>query len=691
MLMRTERIKVEPMSFGTIMASMAQGAYRIPRFQRMFVWERSRIQSLLDSMYKEYPIGTIFLWKAPHTYNHMLRSVEYLRQPEIEENQSYTFILDGQQRLTSLYVTVNGLRIRGEDYRKIVADLANNESDKNFQYREPDNRRWIAVQDLIKEDIFQIYDSIPAENKQRFQEMRQRLISYPFSVVSVSNMQLDDAIEIFERINQQSKRLTRYDLIAASVLTDSFDLRERCQEDIIKPLKSLFGIIPETSVPQALALNIRGRTEHSTQMGLESNEVQDVWARTVECLKLAVNFLHTNVGVKRADFIPYAAMIPVLAYYFYYGATNSVKSTLHQDQLEKWFWRTAFAERYSGASQTRMTEDAERIRRLINTNEPFDFDTMPVPLDEKALIQASMLNTTSAIRNGILCMLAVNRPLHFSNKSEFPIQGDHFSKFTLAERHHIFPVGFLQNQEIPKRMIHSIPNFCFIPADLNQQISDKAPSDYFFELRDKHSDTGDFEKIMNTHHIPVDDASAIWKDDFRAFLNQRANTIMKEIRHLCGLSVRLKEEEPRNPLIDILEVAIRDKIHDTLNAAYGFGYWRKAVASDVQKRVDERIETTLNNVPGTNRSDFNDPRVRLDQCDVADYSKIILTSTNWNHFSASFRSKIDCERMLNDFRLFRNAVKHSHSVDTLLDLRGQAAILWLSRALEVDLTDYGIG
>ena len=216
------------------MTAMAQGTYRVPRFQRMFVWERSRIQHLLDSMYREYPIGTIFLWKAPPKYNHMLRSVDYLNQPLVDNSQSYTFILDGQQRLTSLYVTVNGLTIGGEQYRKIVADLANDEPDKHFQYREPDNRRWIAIRDLLKENMFEVYDPLPAEYRQRFQEVRQRLITYPFSVVSVSGMDLDDAIEIFERINQQSKRLTQYDLIAASVLTDTFDLRERSQKDIIK-------------------------------------------------------------------------------------------------------------------------------------------------------------------------------------------------------------------------------------------------------------------------------------------------------------------------------------------------------------------------------------------------------------------------------------------------------------------------
>lgn len=689
MLMRTERIRVEPLSFGSIMTSMLHGTYRIPRFQRTFVWERSRIQSLLDSMYREYPIGTIFLWKAPAKFNHMLRSVDYLNQPPIEENQSYTFILDGQQRLTSLYVVVNGLHIRNENYSKIVADLANDEPDRHFQYRNPDNKRWVSVRDLLKENVFDIYDTLPPEYRQRFQDVRQRLATYPFSVVSVNNMDLDDAIEIFERINQQSKRLTRYDLIAASVLTDSFDLRERSQKDIIEPLKAAFGAIPETNVPQALALNIKGGTEHTTQMGLETEEVQSNWSRTVECFKLAVDFVQGNLGVKRADFIPYSAMLPVLAYYFFYGNTNSVTSNFHRDQLEKWFWRTAFAERYSGASQTRMTEDAQEIRRLIEEDQPFDFERMPVTLDERALIQASMRSTTSAIRNGVLCMLNRLRPLHFVNKSEIVIHGEHFSRFTLAERHHIFPIGFLQSDGTPHIQVHSIPNFCFIPAALNNDISDKAPSAYFAELQSIHGDNGDFEKIMSTHLIPIDDESGIWTDDFTLFLKQRAQLMMAEIRKLCGLTVRLNESV-RNPVVDAVEIALRDTIHSVLSAAHGLDYWRQAVPSDVQERVKQRIETILANVPGSERNRYNDPRARLEQCDVADYPKIILVSPNWPHFSQLFRSKQDTERMLNDYRLYRNATKHNHPVDSLLDLRGHAAIVWLSRALQVDLSRFGI-
>ena len=100
--MKIEKIKVDRMSLASLMNDMFQGRIRVPRFQRVFVWERKRIQELLDSMYKEYPIGTIFLWNSPPKYNHLIRTVDYLGVPQPKDGANYSLIVDGQQRLTSL-------------------------------------------------------------------------------------------------------------------------------------------------------------------------------------------------------------------------------------------------------------------------------------------------------------------------------------------------------------------------------------------------------------------------------------------------------------------------------------------------------------------------------------------------------------------------------------------------------------
>lgn len=685
--MQTEKIRVASMSLARIMQDIEQGRLRVPRFQREFVWERTRIQALLDSMYKEYPIGTLFFWEAPSSYNHLLRDIDELQQPPRRNNENYTFILDGQQRLTSLYAVVKGLTIEGEDYRKIVIDLGNTDSEKlSFQYRNPDSQRWVSIQDLLSAEIFTIYNQLPNDDyKRRFERYRNLLTKYPFSVVVVSDMELSDAIEIFERINQQGRRLSRYDLIAASVLTDNFDLRERTEKDLNEKLKSNFGKVSETNIPQSLALNIKNNTEYPTQMNLTSHEIQEVWDRTVDCILLTVDLLRHNMGVSRVNLLPYDSILPVLQFYFYYGNVQAVKSTAHMRELEQWFWRVTFSERYGGASQTRMSEDAKWIRDLITENKTTD---LMITTDETTLIQASMRSTTSAIRNGVLCLLTLKRPLHFTNATEINLKEEYYSRYTRAEQHHIFPIGFLKRQGYSNSAVHLVPNFCFIPSELNKRIQDAPPSEYFSEIRDQYHDEHDFLRVMSSHLIPADEESGIWKDDYELFLTQRANLIMNEIRILCGITSRVPEEQ-RNPVIDTIEYHVRETIHNVLSQAYGLNYWASQyIPGDVDKRARERIDEYVRKTPGVSKQQLANARDRLDFVDVADYPKII--QKNWAHFSQQFRSPSEVERYLLDFKDYRNAIKHNRKVDALLDHRGNAAILWLSRTLSIDLSQHGI-
>lgn len=686
--MKQDKIKVDQWSLADIVMELTKGKIRIPRFQRDFVWDRKSIQTLLDSMYKEYPIGTLFLWEAPSQYNHLLRNVEDLQQPTWNNDQSYTLILDGQQRMTSLYATVKGLSVNGEDYSKIVVDLASFGSDKlPFQYRIPDNKRWVSVSDLLSESIFGIYNGLPNDDhKKAFEEYRNALKNYPFSVVIVKSMEIEDAIEIFERINRQGRRLTRYDLITANVMSDDFDLRERARVDVIQPLDDGYGSIPETNIPQSLAINIHGSTEYSKQISLTNEEVKTNWDRTVECLKLAIEFMRSNLGVARMDFLPYDAMVPVLAYYFFYGKVNDVKSTDHVEKLKRWFWRVAFSERYTSASQTRMTEDATWIRNLIDNDAEFPHG---INTDIDALIRGSMRATGSAVRNGILCLLNLQKPRHFTNGSDIQINTEYFAKFTIKERHRIVSYAPLKQQVMENR-VNSLANFAFIPEEFSQE--QLLASELMRAIRDKLNDDYEFDRIMRTHLIPVADDSGIWQDDYELFLRQRAALLLEEVRHLCGIAPKI-EQDNTNPLIDLIETAMRDNIHVILSNEFGHDYWKqgiRSVSGDIDKAVMGRIDAEIQKTPGLSRSDFDNLRKRLDYLDVSDYVRLITNKSHWRYFSSTFKHQNECKRYLNDFREYRNAVKHNRKLDSVLEHSGTAAILWLAKALDVDLSQYGL-
>ena len=328
-----------------------------------------------------------------------------------------------------------------------------------------------------------------------------------------------------------------------------------------------------------------------------------------------------------------------------------------------------------------MNEDTAWIKQLVNDDKPFEQLTIA---NENDLIDSSMGRTTSAIRNGVLCLFNVKNPLHFINRMELDLGSDPLLKFTRAEKHHIFPAAFLKSKGFDSRRVDSIPNFCFVPSDLNKKIGDKPPSEYMRDIRNRFASTEEFEKVMRTHLIPVGRDSAIWTDDYDRFLVQRAKLLTEEIRQLCGITPRIEQEE-LDPVVNTIEIALRDKIHHTL-LANDYSYWKHSIPGDVKRRIDDSIENYVNKTLGSRKSQYEDPRKKLDFCDVSDYSKIIVRKDNWPLFSGVFKNKNECERVLDDFREFRAALKHNRSVDSMLNHRAQAAIIWLTEALELDLS-----
>lgn len=682
MLMKEEKLKVSDESLGALINDIHKGVIRIPRFQREYVWKMKDTLKLFDSMYEEYPIGTIFLWDMPSQYNHMLREIADLSQPPIVKDQRYKVILDGQQRLTSLYAVVNALKIGNGDFGRVVVDL-DGKAGTYFKDRQPDDLQFVSVKNLLSQMPFSIIKGLNEEQQFRFESIRDVLLKYPIPVVTVSADNIRDAVRIFERINQRGKRLTRYDLICASVWSDDFNLRERVNDDIVMKHKSVFGKIPEARIPQALALITRDSAEERHQFALDVEQVTSIWDKTVKGFELAIDFVRENLGVARSDFLPYDAILPVLAKYFYELGLRGVSSLEQRRQLEHWYWRSAFSLRYGSATDTRMTEDANWLRQLINENTPYrqlQVENLDLP--------DSYMSRTSAIARGILCILNLQQPLHFTSKTKINLNSDHFSKFTSAERHHIFPAGFLSEQGYKYYQIRSLPNFCFIPADLNKWISSKRPSVYMREIRDGYESQDELERVMSTHLIPVGADSGIWTDDYELFLQQRARLLLDEIKRRCGIGSRIHSQD-QDSVVNRLEVALRNRIHETLFAQTS-EYWSKHIPTHTNDNLQRKIEQEARKAPGNTAERLDSPRIKLDYCDVSDYADIILSKTNWELFQESFGAKGECDRMFGDFREFRNALKHTRDISEIVDLRGQASIVWLSQALNLDLSEYGI-
>jgi len=123
MMMDVPKIDVRDTRLPQIIHDMRMGNLQVPRFQRRFIWPVTKTRALLDSIYKEFPIGTFFLWRAPSETPRMFRSMEEIGIPLPDHGQQVSYILDGQQRLASLFVVLSGVMIGKRDYGRICIDL----------------------------------------------------------------------------------------------------------------------------------------------------------------------------------------------------------------------------------------------------------------------------------------------------------------------------------------------------------------------------------------------------------------------------------------------------------------------------------------------------------------------------------------------------------------------------------------
>ena len=119
-----ERIEIiNQWKLNRVFSELESGNMRIPRFQRAYVWERAKIVKLLNSIYNQYPIGSFFLWDTDTQMESFCRDITEFGFPNKPEANKFTFILDGQQRITSLYVTLKGKQLNGVDYKSICFNL----------------------------------------------------------------------------------------------------------------------------------------------------------------------------------------------------------------------------------------------------------------------------------------------------------------------------------------------------------------------------------------------------------------------------------------------------------------------------------------------------------------------------------------------------------------------------------------
>ncbi len=462
---------------------MENGNIKIPRFQRGYVWERSKIVKLLNSIYSQYPIGSFFIWVASMEYAHFCKEITELNLPELPESNNLSFILHGQQRITSLYVALNNKKLNGTDYSTICFNLEK----KEFQIPRLKNEKhnipaWKLFDTTAYGDILSEYVVNDRPKSEVWRECQQIFTDYPISVIKTLKMDLEQVVTIFERINQGGKRISLFDLVHASAWSPEFDMRDKINCFNNEQNVKNFGELENEVFIQSLALNIFDDCRNQNQLHLTAKLASSVWEKTSECLRLSIDFIKT-LGVRFIDFIPYNSFLPVIQYYFYKSGNNSIKNE-HIKFIEDWYWSATFSQRYSSSSLSLMKDDALWIYNVsqgIKEN-----NTFGVSLTLKELLKVRMQNK-SVIKNGVLCLMALENLKDFDNGQIVSLDRTNVSRINSKENHHFFPYSLKQDFGTDGNGINNLLNFVLISGRLNREISNKLPSKYLTNYENNNS------------------------------------------------------------------------------------------------------------------------------------------------------------------------------------------------------------
>jgi len=652
-----------------VVSAIKKGKWKIPRFQREFVWEKKKVIELLDSIYKEFPIGTFFLWQPPEEYAEHYKDISELKvQPDTIKSYTH-FILDGQQRLTSLYCVFFGLTVNGYDYSNICFDL----DIEKFNLGPEDDEKNISVNKILNQNRNEeLYDDLTSERRKIFRKVNGRFSNYPFPVVVMEKKNIEEACKIFERINQAGKPLSIFDLVVAVTWDKDFDLRKEVDK-FNKEIEGNFGKLNYEVFGETLSLIVKKQCTRVFQLKLSPNEAKENWGEVKKSIIKTIQFLRSNLKVTSYSYLPYRVFIPMIAYYFF----NMKSTNVDENFLELWFWKASFANRYSGSSFTKMGEDRTYIfDKAINGEEAkINYDINVT--SEK--IKNLKMGRQTAFRNAILLLLLQN-PLKFNNNKPVDIEKDVISTFNKSEKHHIFPKKYLKLNGIKETDL--VLNFCHIDSVSNKSISASPPAEYFDEYKRENPD---LKKALNSHLIPSGEDSGIWNNNYEEFIEQRAELIYSKIKEKIGdfsAAIDANFESTPRDIVEKLERDIRELILTTLYEDFGEDWWGNdaIVDPDVRQYAKEKIKKEKASKPYICQDEWNTSSKFLEQLTIPHYLKIIMK--NWSLFEDIFGSKGDCQDHFNKFSRIRNQLSHIKTMDPVERDIGKASLKWIFKCIQ---------
>lgn len=562
-----------------LLENIVLGNIGLPDIQRPFIWKPVKVRDLFDSMYKGFPVGYLLFWS-----NDQLKTAKAIGT-EVKQKVPALLIIDGQQRLTSLFSVIKDKKVLDSDYKEHKIGIAFHPLSETFEVTDAaiaNDEEWISDLSTVWGNegmhafVSDYLERLRAHRVRRNEELTKEdekqaaanidkvhdLINYPFTALEISETVDEEQVaDIFVRINSEGVKLNQADFILTLMSVFSEDgriaLETACRESrqpgtryynhFIRPdpdqlLRVAVAVGFQRARLKATYNVLRGKDLETGQFSPELRDLQFQRLAEAQSRVLNSNDWHgyfaalAAAGFKGAELISSKNTLLYCYAFYLIGRTQFGVDKFDLDKLiAHFFWAASLTNRYTGSFETVMEQDLARLRglskpeefvaalsRIIDDTLTHDYWTIQLP---NALESSS---TRSPVVNAYYAaQIKLGAPVLFSQK----LVSDLFARDAKPtkkplDRHHLFPRAYLEKQGLRDlKRINTAANLAYLEFVDNISISDSSPAEYVPKMRARFKDA-DYRTMCESNALPEN-----WElMTYEEFLSRRRGLMAKMIR-----------------------------------------------------------------------------------------------------------------------------------------------------------------
>ena len=517
------------MKISTILDHIDSGHMALPEFQRGYVWNRDQVRGLFDSLYRRHPVGGLLVWATESkTADH--RGDGPLAAGVVK------LLLDGQQRITSLYGVVRGRAPKFFDGNpQAFTGLRFHLETETFAFYQPLKMQgdplWIDVTELMQkgtaglgEFVIQL-TSVP-ELAPKVGDYVGRL-SRLLGIVEVDlhneevtgpDKTLDVVVDIFNRVNSGGTKLSKGDLALAKICADWPDARDTMKAKLREWNKAGFQFNLDWLL-RSVNTVLTGEAKFQFLHEKSAEEIQNGLKRAAKHVDTSLNMIGGRLGLDHDQVFFGRFGVPVMVRYL--DQRSSPMDMKERDKLLFWFVQAAMWGRFSGSTESFIDQD---LAALEGEDGGLDKLLEQLRLWHGGLRAEPGHFTGWSLGARFYPVLYLLTRMGESRDwaTGLPLKANLLGKMSRLEVHHIFPKAQLYKRKFKRPEVNALGNFCFLTKDTNLDISDRLPEDYFPKVEQAHPGA------LASQWIPPD--PALWKiENFREFLDARKALLAAEL------------------------------------------------------------------------------------------------------------------------------------------------------------------